>query len=917
MKFFARLRSTVVSLFRRSELASQIEEELRFHLEARADDLVRQGLSPAEAARQARMELGSANTHHDEVRRSLGVRWFDDLLADLRYAARILRKNPSFTAIAAGSLALAIGANTTIFSVANAALYERLGVPHPEQLRLLHLTGDKNVVVHASWGEWDKDDGGRSEFDSFSYPVYQQLRRDNTVLSEIFAFKNLGQANATIDGQARVVQVELVSGNLYEQIGIRPVVGRPIVSSDDGAPGTGAVAVISNALWRHSFGSDPNVVGKVITVNTLPITVIGVNPPSFTGAKSVQVSPDIFMPISMIPVLRAESARLGPILSSRLLFWINVMARTKPGISDEKARAALQVSLDAAIRSTMSPEADETLPTLEVTDGSRGLNFSGKHLAKPLNVLLVFVGLVLVLACANVANLMLARTLARQREMSVRLALGAGRSRILRQVITEGMLLSAAGGTLGLVAAYFGHSTLPRFLFNVWESQDLHIPFDWKIFAFTAVLTLLSGILFAALPAWAATRAEINSSLKEGAGTATRHRKALSGRAIVAFQVALSTLLLAGAGLFIRTLIHLNNIDPGFRADHLLLFEISPPSKSYPAPQDIALHHRLEDAIRVVPGVEDVALSDVVLIANSRSNANFNVEGRSRHNGSDENSDLANVGPDFFQVMRIPIVSGRAFTQQDAESPRATAVITQSAAKKFFPGENPIGKRFSTDDDPGRMIWYEIVGVCADVHYNSLRRKPEALHFDLYRQQHEIGGASYIVRTAMPPEAIVPSLRAAVQRIDKDLPLIDIRTQQEQIDATTQQERIFASLTVGFGVLALALACVGIYGIMTYTVAQRTSEIGIRLALGAQRARVRAMVLRESIWLTVIGIAAGLVSAVALGRLVKSMLFGLGPNDPISLTGAGLLLLAIAVTAAWIPAARASRIEPMEALRHD
>lgn len=917
MKFFARLRSTVVSLFRRSELASQVEEELRFHLEARTDDLVRQGLSPSEAARQARVELGSANTHRDEVRRSLGVRWCDDLLADLRYAVRILRKNPSFTAIAAGSLALAIGANTTIFSVANEALYERLGVPHPEQLRLLQMTGDKKVVVHSSWGEWNRIDGGRSEFDSFSYPVYQQLRRDNTVLSEIFAFKDLGRANATIDGQAQVVQVELVSGNFYQQIGVRPAMGRPIVSSDDAVPGTGAVAILSDSLWRRSFGSDPKVVGKIITVNTLPVTVIGVNPPSFTGAKSVQVSPDIFMPVSMIPLLHAESTRLGALLSNTRVFWINLMARSRPGISDEKAQAALQVSLEAAIRSTMSPKAGDTMPTLEVTDGSRGLNFSGKNFAKPLNVLLVLVGLVLLLACANVANLMLARTLARQREMSVRLALGAGRSRILRQVITEGMLLSTAGGILGLAAAYLGHTVLPRFLFNAWESADLHIPFDWKIFAFTAMLTLLSGILFAALPAWVATRAEINSALKESVGTATRQRKALSGRAIVTFQVALSTLLLAGAGFFIRTLIHLNRIDPGFRADHLLIFEINPPSKSYPAPQDIVLHHRIEDAIRAVPGVEDVALTDVVFIANSRSSSDFHVEGRLSSDPSNGDSDLADVGPDFFQVMRIPIVAGRAFTQQDAASPRPVAVITQSAAKKFFPGQNPIGKRFNSDDRPDHLIWYEIVGVCADVHYDSLRREPQALHFDLYRQQHEIGAASYMVRTAMAPESIVPSLRDAVRRVDKDLPLIDIRTQQEQIDATTQQERIFASLTIGFGVLALALACVGIYGIMTYTVAQRTSEIGIRLALGAQRGRVRAMVLQESIWLTSIGIAAGLVSAAGLGRLIKSMLYGLGPDDPISLAGAGLLLLAIAITAAWIPAARASRIEPMEALRHD
>jgi predicted permease len=922
MSLLSRFTTSIRAIFNGPTLASQIDEELRFHLESRTSDLIAQGLSPNEAARQARLELGTTNTHKIEVRRSLGIRWFDDLIADLRYAARILRKNPAFTAIAVGSLALAIGANTTIFSVANELLYERLGVTDPQELRLFKLTGDKKVVIHSSWGSFNKLDNGRSEFDSFSYPAYQQLRRDNSVLNEIFAFKDIGRANATIGGHPQVIQVELVSGNFYQQMGVRPVLGRPIISSDDGAPGTGAVAVISDGLWSRGFGRSPDVIGKTITVNMSPITIIGVNPPSFTGAKSVQISPEVFMPVSMIPILRADSSRGGPILSSTSRFWINLMARTKPGISDEKARAALQVALEAAIRSTMSPKPTDTMPTLELADGSRGLNFSGRNFTRPLNVLLVLTALVLLLACANVANLMLARTLARQREMSVRLALGAGRSRILRQVITEGLLLSALGGALGLVIAYFGRTALPAFIFSrTWESNDLHVPFDWKIFAFTAAITLITGILFAALPAWAATRAEINSALKEGAGTGTRHRKAFSGRAIVAFQVALSTLLIAGAALFIRTLVNLNHIDPGFRADHLLLFDINPPSKTYPAPQDIALHHRLEDTIRAVPGVEDVAISDIAFISNSRSSSDFRVEGapsvQRERDDMGGSSDLAGVGPDFIQVMRIPIVAGRAFTPQDAESPRAVSVITQSTAKRFFPNQNPIGKRFKTTDNPDRIIWYEIVGVAADVHYESLRRQPDSLHFDLYSQLHGIGGVTYIVRTSMPPEAITPSLRAAVQRIDKDLPLIDIRTQQQQIDSTTQQERVFASLTIGFGILALALACVGIYGIMTYTVTQRTNEIGIRLALGAQRTRVRAMVIRESAWLTVIGITAGLAAALALGRLVKSMLYGLSPNDPISLTAAGLLLLTVALTASWIPAARASRIEPMEALRHD
>jgi predicted permease len=410
--------------------------------------------------------------------------------------------------------------------------------------------------------------------------------------------------------------------------------------------------------------------------------------------------------------------------------------------------------------------------------------------------------------------------------------------------------------------------------------------------------------------------------LKEGSKTATRHRKGWSGKAIVAFQIALSTMLVVGAGLFLRTLINLNSIDPGFRTDHLLLFDISPPSKQYPAPKDVALHGRIEEALRSVPGVEGVTLSDNPLVANNMSNADFNIQGApevERKRGDNSGlADLADVGPDFLPVMGIPLIAGRGFTAQDANSPQQVAVINQALARQFFPHDNPIGKRFSTDDSKKTdRKWTEIIGVVGDTRYTNLKDGPPALHFDLYRQLPEIGGVTYIVRTQMKPEAIVSSLRAAVQKVDRDLPLMDIRTQQQQIDATTQQERIFASLTAGFGVLALALACVGIYGIMAYTVSQRTNEIGIRLALGAERKQVRGMVLREASWLAILGVVVGLAVALGLSQLVKSMLYGLKPADPASFAGAGCLLLGVALIAAWIPALRASRVEPMEALRHE
>jgi predicted permease len=916
----SRLNSWLRSILGRRRLEEDMEEEVQFHIDARAAELNRMGLSTEDARRRARLEFGDIASHKDGMRTSLGLRWIDDLWCDLRYAARLLRKSPGFTAIAVGSLALAIGANTTIFSVANEILYERLGVPHPEQLRLFTLTGDRNVVVHSSWGDWDRLPGGKVTFNSFTYPIYQQLRKDNRVLQDIFAFKDIGRANVTVDGNAQAVQLELVSGNFYEKMQVTPALGRAILASDDSVPGNGAVAIISEGFWQRSFGRSSNVIGKVINVNSIPVTIIGVNPRGFTGAKSVQSSPEIFMPLSMISLLHPEYMG-GPFVSNTRVFWVQLMARTKPEIPVAQAQVALNLAVTAAIRATMTIKKDDTMPELILSDGSRGLNYAARNFAKPIYVLLALVGFVLILACANIANLMLARASARQREMSVRLALGAGRSRILRQVLTESVMISFMGGVAGLFFYFVGRSAVPRLFINAWEQPDLNISFHWRVFAFTAAVTILTGILFGLAPAWFATKAEVGTALKEAGKTTTKHRKAWSGKAIVAFQIALSTMLVVGSALFIRTLINLSSIDPGFRADHLLLFDIHPPSKQYPAPKDVALHTQLEQALRSVPGVESVTLTDNPLIANDWSNSDFIIEGAPKveHKRGDNsgNANLADVGHDFLSVMGIPLVAGRAFTPQDVNSSQRVAVVNQALVRQFFPNDNPIGKRFSTDDRPEKQQWTEIVGIVGDTRYSSLKEEPPPIHFDLYNQLPEIGGVTYTIRTQMPPEAVTPSLRAAVQRVDRDLPLMEIRTQQQQIDATTQQERVFASLTAGFGLLALALACVGIYGIMAYTVSQRTNEIGVRLALGAERAQVRSMILREAGRLTVLGIAAGLLAAFGLAQLVKSMLYGLKASDPASFSAAGCILLAVALFAAWVPALRASRVEPMEALRHE
>ena len=921
MNLLARLRSWLKWVVKRQRLESDLEAEVRFHLDSYAGELVRSGVPAAEAVRRARIEFGGIESHKDAIRASVGLRWWDDLWGDLQYGARILWKSPGFTSIAVVSLALAIGANTSIFSLANQLLYAQLGVPHPEQLRLLTIIASEHSVVHSSWGSVSPAAGGGTRFASFTYPIYQQLRKESHVLDDIFAFKENIQANATIDGAAQAVRLELVSGNLYEQMGVRPVLGRPILPSDDQAPGTGAVATISEGLWERAFGKSPDAVGKVITVNMTPVTVIGVNPRAFTGAMSVQSSADIFMPLSMIPVVKGELGTSGPLLSSSEIWWVQLMARQKPGVPVEQARAALNVAFSAAIHATMTVAKNDTIPRLDLEDGSRGLNFYGKHFARPVYVLLAVVGFVLLIACANIANLMLARSSARQREMSVRLALGAGRGRIMRQVLTESLMLAAIGGAVGLFLGYLSRTALPKLLLNAWEREGMKVPFDWKVFSFTAGVTLATGVLFGIAPAWNATRAEIGTAIKDGGKASTKKRKGWSGRTLVAFQVALSTMLVFGASLFVRTLINLDAVDVGFRADNLVLFDLNPPNKQYPAPKDIALHARVEQALRDVPGVEGVTLTDIPLLANSVSESDFSVEGAPKTNephGEGSGAMQSTVGQDYLSVMGIPIVAGRNFRAQDVEAPQRFSIVNQALARKYFPKQNPIGRRFTMDDSNTKnRSWLEIVGVAADTRYANLQQETPPLHFDLYRQSKDIGGATYVVRTRLKPDAIVPSLRAVVQNIDRDLPLLDVRTQRQQINGTISQERAFASLTATFGILALALACVGIYGIMAYAVSQRTNEIGIRLALGAERGQVQGMVLKEAGRLAAVGVVVGIAVALGLGQLVKSMLYGLRPSDPASLVGAAVVLLGVALLAGWVPAMRASRVEPMDALRHE
>lgn len=907
----------------RRQLEAEMDAELAAHLELRTADLVRAGLSPEEAARQARVELGTTLTHKERMRAALGLRWIDELAADLRYGLRLLRKSPGFTLIAAVSLALAIGANTTIFSIAKQLLYERLAVPDADKLLLFTWHGDeKRIAVHHIHGDYDPLPGGQVESNVFSYPMYLRLRADNRVLEDLIAFKDT-DTSATLSTGAQPVQIEAVSGNFYSALGVTPLLGRPILPADD-IPGNAAhVVVLSYGMWERAFGHSADVLGRTVRINNVAMTVIGVNPRDFTGAKSVQQSPDFFVPLAAFPLI---SLRAGVVatMSNPEQWWLSIMGRRKPGVSVEQAQQAMATELIAVVRATMPIRTSNDLPHLRLVDGSRGLFEQRKLFARPMAVLLAMVAIVLLLACANIANLLLARGSHRQREVSVRLALGAGRLRILRQMLVESLALAALGGLAGLGMGYAGMVLVPRFMENPWEHSEFHIHFDWGVFVFTAAVTLLTGMLAGIAPAVAAARSRTGEHLKENSTTVTRRRRAWAGKSLIGFQIALSMLLLVAAGLFLRTLQGLNSVNLGFRPENLLLAEVDVPTSRYPAGTDVALHRHIEERIAAIPGVDSVSVMADTYISDDRSSTDFLPFGEAfdRNKNQDEFYNL--VGDRFFDTLGIPILAGRGFTARDVSNAPKVGVINQALARTRFPGQNPIGKRFTVglydfDGHHADMTnaQIEVVGVAGNTRYADLREEPPPQFFLPYRQQQQVGAMSYAIRTRLSPESVLPALRTILREIDPDLPLANVRTQQQQVDAAIQQERMFVVITSGFGLLALALACVGIYGVMAFSVAQRTNEIGIRLALGAQPGRVRGMILRESAILSIAGIVVGAGAALALARLVKSMLYGIAPSDPLTFGAGTLILLVVALAATWIPARRAAGVQPMQALRHE
>jgi predicted permease len=903
-------------VFRRRKADLDFGEEMRMHLQLLTEQGMRRGMSPEEARSAAHRQFGNIPLLQQSRRERSSVS-LANLGRDLRFAARQLRRSPSLAAIAVISLALGIGANTAIFTIAKKVLLDNLPVKNPQELRLLTWVSSHQQPVPPVWGDVAATQGGGLRSTAFSYPVLEELRKKTEVFEDLIAFKEIPMT-VTVDGNPELIDGEMVSGNAFSALGVKPLFGRPLMSADDAGPGTGPVAVISEGYWAERFARSNSVLGKTIFVNGVPVTVVGISPARFTGLQMGQET-QIFVPLTMQPLLvpreQLTASGSASLLNNPQSWWVLILARLRPGVPEARAQAALDVVLRQKAMAELPRARGMDQFHLQLQPGDRGLDYLRSEFAKSLYVLLALTGLVLLLACVNLANLLLARAATRQREMSTRLALGAGRLHILRQVLTESLLLAGMGGGVGLVLVYLGRHVIPRLLAAPSQPATLQVDFDWWALAFTSGLSLATGVLFGIVPAWQATRADVNTALKDAdRATAGRHRMWL-GKVLVIFQIGLSTILLIGAGLFVRTLANLSRTPLGFRADHVLLFRLNPPRTRYNDARMMAFYRQLQEKLATIPGVHSVTMSNIAIIGDGHSGSSFHVSGKPVETEA-VRVQTNHVGVNFFQTMGIPILQGRGFDVHDTPASPKVAVVNRALARQFFPDENPIGQTFEADADDLKGP-VQIVGIAADTRYADLRSETPPTFYLPYPQTLEMGRMVVEIRTEADPGGVLSQVRSVVASMDRDLPLIEVRTMMEQIKATMSGERIFAQLTSGFGLLALVLACIGIYGIMAYTVARRTGEIGIRMALGAQAGQVLRMVLREASWMALAGVTLGVACALWLARFLSAMLYGLKSSDPLTLTSAATLLIIIALLAGFGPAWRASRVDPIRALRHE
>jgi predicted permease len=844
-------------------------------------------------------------------------------ISHVRLAVRGLVKTPGFTVTVVLTLALGIGANTAIFSLVNDVLFRELPVRDPGELVLFrNVEGRDGRLSRAGENNGSVDPAtGRPASTSFSLLTFERFRSSGRALSHVFAFAPFNRMTLLIEGQPETTDMgQLVSGDYFAGLGVSAILGRTLTEADDqfSAP---PVGVISYRVWERRFNRDPSVIGKTIQVNRVPVTLIGVTPPGFAGTMQIGESVDISLPLAQHGRFQPDRANSR---AQPWYWWIRVMGRLDAGVTAEEARASLEPIFQVTARegwlagTGRDDGAGAKMPevsTLAADPGGQGENDRRRVYAESLRILMGLVGVLLLVASANVANLLLARGSARRREIALRLALGASRARIVRQLLGESFLLAFTGTAFGILLAYWSRGLLLGLRQFNGDRAVLDLPLDGRVLAFTIVVTAGTALLFGLTPALRAARVDLTTEFQSGARLLGTRARSRLGQTLMVVQIALSLVLLISAGLFVQTLRNLEHVATGFNAQGLALFRIEATPAGYPREAFTMLQARLQERLEQIPVVRAATFSRVPLLAGTRANRRTIIPGYTPAAGELMIINVNGVAPNFFTAMEIPLLLGRSFTARDDGDVPKVAIVTQAFARRYFAGENPVGRRFqfgANANAPASEI--EIVGVARDAKYTTLR-DAEPVTIYLPARQMLDGVANYYVRTTSDPAAIGSAIRAAVREIDPTLPVIDFRTQEQQIERRNSQERLFAQLSGFFGVAALLLACVGLYGLMSYLVLQRTGEMGLRLALGALPGQVLQMVLRESFTLIAVGLVLGLAVAYSVRRFVESTLFGLTAADRLTYAVVAGALVAVTLLASLRPAQRAARVDPMIALR--
>jgi predicted permease len=853
---------------------------------------------------------------------------------DLRYGIQMMLKHPGFTAVVVLTVALGVGANTALFSVVDAVLLKKLPVNQPDRLVLLNASWNRDKFGTGGFNGSNQRDPATGLTVGTSFPIQaltrlrEQVKDPQCAVSDVFGFSDI-EMNLNTGTQAEVVSGQVVSGNYYSALGVPAYLGRTINDADDNL-GASPVVVLSHRFWAKRFGSDRSVIGRQVNINNVAFTVAGVTPPGFEGTMQVGSALDVAIPLAWEPQISAERS----MSRGAGIWWVRLMGRLRQGATNAQAhatlsnaflqsviehRAARQSRIQTALR-TLEP-AD--YPRLGVVSGSQGEMNTRKYLNKPLRLLFGVVALVLLIACANVANLLLVRASSRRKEIAVRVALGASRSRLIRQQLTESVLLGVIGGGLGILFALWIKNGL--LVVTDWGGREmaaLNVQIDPRVLGFTLAVSVITGIVFGLVPALRATQLDLTPSLKDTGRSSTAIGRSLLTRSLVVVQVTVSVLLLIGAGLLIRTLQNLKRVETGFNANNLLLFEVDPSLIGYKEAKLANVYQQMFGRLEAVPGVKSVTMSHHALLSGGGTSSSVFIPGVTGPDGKPVDSGDAyihNVRENFLETLEIPLLLGRGLSPGDDARAPQVAVVNQAFAKAYFHGDNPIGKRFSFEPDkPGEI---EVVGLSSDAKYTSQRDDTPPTAYQSFRQSLSfIRSATFEVRTTGDPTLVISGIREAVREVDPNLPLSNIKTQIEQADEQLSMERMFAKLLTLFGLVAQALAAIGLYGVMAYSVSQRTHELGIRMALGANRGNVLRMMLRQGMVLTVIGIGIGLVAAFVLTKYLESlsgMLFGVKPRDPFTFAAIGILLLFVALIACLVPARRATKVDPLVALRYE